>query len=317
MKWKSNISGNCFMNNEIQEKSFAAKAKDEICLISADLPTCCYHAMSYGLLLCGRSFSSSSMMIVTEHEGTALLYAQAVGSIIGVQPPVKVSESGKYSVSVSDKADRLKVLSAFGISEKTVSVRINRANIADECCHAAFVRGAFLGCATLTSPQKSYQLEFLLPYLHLADDLLNLLQELNVAPKMVRRRSSYVIYIKKSEVIEDLLMTIGAQKSALEIMEIKIEKDMRNKINRKVNFETANIDRSVAAATEQREAIRKLKADNRFDDLPDELKELARLREEYPEASLKELGSLLSVSLSRSGIYHRLNKIVSIANSAE
>ena len=92
---------------------------------------------------------------------------------------------------------------------------------------------------------------------------------------------------------------------------------MRNKINRKVNFETANIDRSVAAATEQREAIRKLRADNRFDDLPEELKELAQLREEYPEASLKELGSLLSVSLSRSGIYHRLNKIVSIANSAE
>lgn len=306
-----------FMNTETLEKSFASRAKDEICLMSADLPTCCYHAMSYGLLLCGRSFSSSSMMIVTEHEGTALLYAQAVGNILGVQPPVKTSGSGKYSVSVARKEDRLKVLAAFGISEKNVNVRINRANIADDCCHAALVRGAFLGCATLTSPQKSYQLEFLLPYLHLADDLLNLLQELNVTPKMVRRRSSYVIYIKKSEVIEDLLMTIGAQKSAFEIMEIKIEKDMRNKINRKVNFETANIDRSVAAATEQREAIRKLKEDGRFDKLTDELKELARLREEHPEASLNELGSMLSVSLSRSGVHHRLNKIVSIANAEE
>ncbi len=305
------------MNNEMQEKSFASKAKDEICLISADLPTCCYHAMSYGLLLCGRSFSSSSMLLVTEHEGTANLYAQAIAAIIGTVPAIKVSESGKFSVSVSRKEDRLRVLDAFGISEKTVGVRINRANIADECCHAAFVRGAFLGCATLTSPRKSYQLEFLMPYLHLADDMLNLLQELNVSPKMVRRRSSYVIYFKKSEVIEDLLMTIGAQKSALEIMEIKIEKDVRNKINRKVNFETANIDRSVAAATEQREAIRRLRDDGRFDDLPDELKILAQLREEYPEASLKELGDLLPISLSRSGIYHRLNKIVSIANTVE
>ncbi len=296
--------------------SFTSMVKDEICSI-ADMPTCCYHAMTYGLLLCGRSFSSSSMLLVTEHEGTANLYAQAVGAIIGTNPVIKVSDSGKFSVSVPRKEDRLKVLAAFGISDKTVGVRINRANIADECCHAAFVRGAFLGCATLTSPQKSYQLEFLLPYLHLADDLLNLLQELNVSPKMVRRRNSYVIYIKKSEVIEDLLMTIGAQKSALEIMEIKIEKDVRNKINRKVNFETANIDRSVAAATEQREAIRKLREDGRFDGLPDELKILAQLREEYPEASLKELGALLPISLSRSGIYHRLNKIVSIANTVE
>ncbi|MBQ8026989.1 MAG: DNA-binding protein WhiA, partial [Clostridia bacterium] len=162
------------MNKDLQQKSFAAKAKDEIFLISADLPTCCYHAMSYGLLLCGWSFGLSSMMLVTEHEGTALLYSQAVGSITGKAPEVRQSESGKFSVSVSRKEDRLKVLASFGISEKTVGVRINRANISDECCHAAFVRGAFLACATVTSPEKSYQLEFLLPYLHLADDMLNL-----------------------------------------------------------------------------------------------------------------------------------------------
>ena len=257
------------------------------------------------------------MMLVTEHRGTAELYSKAVADIIGKEPEIKESESGKFSVSVSRKEDRLKVLSAFGISEKTVGVRINRANIADECCHASFVRGAFLACATVTSPQKSYQLEFLLPYLHLADDMLNLLQELNVTPKMSKRRNSYVVYMKRSEVIEDLLMTVGAQKCALEIMQTKIEKDMRNKINRKVNFETANIDRSVAAATEQREAIRRLKEDGRFEALSDELKELAQLREDYPEASLKELGNLLSVSLSRSGIYHRLNKIVSLAQSEE
>lgn len=305
------------MNTELKERSFASRVKDEICQISAELPTCCYHAMSYGLLLCGRSFSSSSMMLVTEHRGTAELYSKAVADIIGKEPEVKESDSGKYSVSVSRKEDRLKVLSAFGISEKTVGVRINRANISDECCHASFVRGAFLSCATVTSPEKSYQLEFLFPYLHLADDMLNLLQELNVTPKMSKRRNSYVVYIKRSEVIEDLLMTVGAQNCALEIMQIKIEKDMRNKINRKVNFETANIDRSVAAATEQREAIRRLKENGRFEALSDELKDLAQLREDYPEASLKELGELLSVSLSRSGIYHRLNKIVSIAQSEE
>ena len=117
--------------------------------------------------------------------------------------------------------------------------------------------------------------------------------------------------------IEDILMLLGAQSSALEIMQVKIEKDVRNRINRKVNFETANIDRSVDAAMGQIEAIRKLRASGKFDGLPEELRELATLREENPESSLKELGSMLSVSLSRSGVYHRLNRIVSIANSED
>lgn len=296
--------------------SFTAKVKDEICSI-AEMSACCYNAMTYGLLLCGRSFNSVSMMLVTEHEGTAKLYADAVEKITGNAPLVKCSQSGKYSVSVSKKADRLKVLEHYGVSEKTVSVRINRSNLADECCYAAFLRGAFLACATMTQPQKSYQLDFLLPYLHLSDDMLKLMQELEVFAKMVRRKNSYVVYLKSSEAIEDLLMILGAQNSALEIMQIKIEKDIRNKTNRKVNFETANIDRSVDAAMGQIEAIRKLRVSGKFDGMSADLQELAQLREENPESSLKELGAMLSVSLSRSGVYHRLNKIVSLAQSEE
>ncbi len=296
--------------------SFTAKVKDEICAI-ADMSACCYHAMTYGLLLCGRSFNSVSIAIVTEHEGTAVAYSEAIGKIIGTAPKTKRSDSGKYSVSVDKKADRLKILDYFGVSEKMVSVRINRSNFADECCYSAFLRGAFLACATMTQPQKSYQLDFLLPYLHLSDDMLKLMQEIDVAAKMVRRKNSFVIYFKSSETIEDLLMILGAQNSALEIMQIKIEKDVRNKINRKVNFETANIDRSVAAAVEQLEAIRKLRESGKFDGLSADLQELAELREQNPESSLKELGAMLSVSLSRSGVYHRLNKIVSVAQSIE
>lgn len=296
--------------------SFTSKVKDEICSV-ADMPTCCYHAMNYGLLLCGRSFNSTSMMLVTEHEGTAAAYARAIGEVTGSEPAVKCSDSGKYSVSVTKKADRLKVLDRYGVSEKMVGVRINRSNFAEECCYSAFIRGAFLACATMSDPKKSYQLDFILPYLHLSDDMLKLMQELEITAKMVRRKGSYVIYFKSSEAIEDMLMLLGAQNAALEIMQVKIEKDMRNKINRKVNFETANIDRSIDAAQAQLAAIRKLRASGRFDALPQELQELAQLREQYPENSLKELGNMLSVSLSRSGVYHRLNKIVSFAESEE
>ncbi len=296
--------------------SFTSKVKDEICSI-ADMPTCCYHAMTYGLLLCGRSFSSTSMMLVTEHEGVAAAYSKAVGGITGEAPAVKCSESGKYSVSVTKKADRLKVLDHYGVSEKMVGVRINRSNFADECCYSAFIQGAFLACATMSDPQKSYQLDFIVPYLHLSDDILKLMQELEITAKMVRRKGSYVIYFKSSEAIEDMLMLLGAQNAALEIMQVKIEKDVRNRINRKVNFETANIDRSIDAAQSQLAAIRKLRVSGKFDALPQELRELAELREEYPENSLKELGNMLSVSLSRSGVYHRLNKIVSLAESED
>ncbi len=296
--------------------SFASKVKDEICSI-ADMPTCCYHAMTYGLLLCGRSFNSTSMMLVTEHEGAATAYSKAVGEITGAAPVIKCSDSGKYSVSVAKKADRLKVLDFYGVSEKMVGVRINRSNFADECCYSAFIRGAFLACATMADPAKSYQLDFIVPYLHLSDDMLKLMQELEITAKMVRRKGSYVIYFKSSEAIEDMLMLLGAQNAALEIMQVKIEKDMRNKINRKVNFETANIDRSIDAAQSQLAAIRKLRSSGKFDSLSQDLRELAQLREQYPENSLKELGNMLSVSLSRSGVYHRLNKIVSLAEAEE
>lgn len=294
--------------------SFTTSVKEELCAVT-DAKPCCHHAMNYGLLLFGSSFQSSAVSISTEHEGTAQLYAKAIGEIVGQPPAVKRSEAGKFSVSVDEAADRKKVLAHFGISENAVSQRINRANLAEDCCSAGFVRGVFLACAAMTAPEKSYQLEFVTPYLHLGDDLLNLLQDLEVVPKMVKRRSNYVVYLKNSEAIEDVLLKLGAQKSALDIMQVKIEKDIRNRANRHVNFETANIDRAVAAAMVQVEAIRKLKRENRFDGLPEELKELAILREENPESSLRELGNMLSVSLSRSGVCHRLNKIVEFAEN--
>ena len=294
--------------------SFTTSVKDELCAIKEEKP-CCHHAMTYGLLLFGGSFQPGSVSLTTEHEGTAQLYAKAVGEIIGQTPAVRRSEAGKYSVGLGREEKRKKVLAHYGIAENAVTQRINRANLAEECCGASFVRGVFLACAAMTAPEKSYQLEFVTPYLHLGDDLLNLLRDLDVMPKMTKRRSNYVVYLKNSEAIEDVLMTLGAQKSALDIMEVKVEKNVRNRINRRVNFDTANIDRAVAAAMQQLEAIRKLRRENRFDALPDDLKELAALREENPESSLRDLGNMLSVSLSRSGVYHRLNKIIEFAEN--
>ena len=295
------------------ETTFSSQVKTELCAGTDEMNDCCRRAFNYGLLLFGRSFGTSGMGLVTEHRESAELYSAAVCAITGSRYPVNELRGGKFSVVVSRKADRKAAAEFYGLSERAVSLRINRANLADECCCAALVRGAFLACGTMTDPQKSYSLEFPLPYLHLTDDLLKILQEMDFLPKLTRRRSCYVIYFRNSEAIEDLLSKMGAQKSAFDLMEIKVEKHVKNKINRRMNFESANMDRCATAAVNQLDAVRKLKASGRFDSLSDELKELAQLRLDNPEDSLRELGEKLSVSLSRSGVYHRLEKIVSLA----
>lgn len=299
------------------ESSFSSVVKNELCTGVGELKDCCSRAMTYGLLLCGRSFGINGVSIVTEHEGTARLYSEKVSGITGTDYPVTALKGGKFSVVVTHRADRQKLLDYFSSSDKTVSLRINRAFVHDECCCAAFVRGAFLACGTMTDPSKSYSLELLLSYLHLTDDLLKLMQEIDFTPKMTRRRNSYVIYFRNSETIEDLLSVIGAQKCAFDIMEIKVEKHVKNTINRRMNFESANMDRRVEAAVNQLDAVRKLKAQGRFDALSEDLKELAQLRYDYPEDSLRDLSEKLSVSLSRSGVYHRLEKIIAFAEEEE
>ena len=176
------------------------------------------------------------------------------------------------------------------------------------------MRGAFISCGTVTDPNKNYHLELVVPFMKLSQDLFKLISDTGIQTKTVVRKGSHVIYIKDSENIEDFLTLIGAQLSSLQIMSVKIQKDMRNKINRKVNFECANIERSVKAGMAQVDAINLIKERQGLDTLPPEYKELALLRLDNPDMSLKQLGDALSEPLSRSGVKHRLDKIVEISS---
>ena len=189
--------------------------------------------------------------------------------------------------------------------------------MADECCKVAFLKGAFLTCGTVNDPNKNYHLEFVVPYLNLSRDLMlfiNDYDELDVEPKSITRNSNYVIYFKVSESIEDLLTVMGAFNSSLEVMGVKMYKDMRNNVNRRLNFENANLDKTLGAAQKQVDAIMHIKDTVGLSYLSDELKELAEIRLENPYISLRELGDMLSVPLSRSGVNHRLKRICEIAN---
>ena len=297
--------------------SFSANVKNEI--LSSEIEnTCCLHSFAYGMMLFSRAFSSYDISLLTEHEGVANKYAELMQIVCDVKPKLTKSDAGKLKVEVTSDEDRIKVMETFGYDKKNGGLRLNWSNIADECCKVAFLKGAFLTCGTINDPNKNYHLEFVVPYLNLSRDLklfIDDYDELTVEPKSIRRNSNYVVYFKDSEFIEDLLTVMGAFNSSLEIMGVKMYKDMRNNVNRKLNFENANLDKTLDASSKQVNAILHIKDTVGLSYLSEDLKELAELRLENPDMSLRELGEKLSVSISRSGVNHRLQRICEISKN--
>ncbi len=185
--------------------------------------------------------------------------------------------------------------------------------VKDTCCKKAFLKGVFLGSGCIVNPNTDYHFEVVTKSKVYADYVIKLMTEFGLAPKIIKRNSNYVIYLKDSEQISTLLAILEANKAVLEYENIRINKSIKNNINRSVNCETANLSKTIEAAVKQQEAIKKLKDENRFNELNPKLKEIASLRLKYPEASLDELADKCSYKISKSGIYHRLNKIIKLA----
>ena len=183
-----------------------------------------------------------------------------------------------------------------------------------ECCIMSYIRGAFLGGGSISDPKKSYHLEFDAKYEPEADRLCSMLSKCGVASKMTYRKGHYIVYIKEYSVIADTLGIIGDSSSAFEIYNISIEKDVRNSINRQMNCENANMDKVADAYMKHLSAIEKVKNTVGIETLPEVLQEIARVRVMYPEDSLKQLGERLENPIGKSGVNHRLNRIVAIAD---
>lgn len=292
--------------------SFSKKIKEELINIT-DVKPCCSLAEMYGLMLFGKMFSKREMYINTENDDVAKKYQSVTQRLSGEDVSFSKSANGKCKVSVDNADARIKVLEAFGLSGDERTRRINWANISEPCCFGAFLRGVFLACGTLNDPEKNYHLEFSVPY-SLRKDLFRALEELGLNAKEINRNNNYILYFKDSEEILNLLSLMGANDTVLEYMGVKIYKDIRNNVNRKMNFESANFDRTVEAAMRQTDAINKLKEIGKFNTLPEQLKELANLRLDNPDLSLKQIGEMLNPALSRSGVNHRLQKIIDLAN---
>lgn len=296
--------------------TFSASVKEELTELEVE-NECCIKAMTYGMLLFARAFSSHEMYLKTENDSVAQKYSDLINYMTGIDTRDKKTEAGINRISVPFRRERLEVMEEFGHSEKDITLRINRANLPEECCVGAFLRGVFLSCGSIAKPEREYHLEFSIQYRGLARDLAALLNELDLNPKETIRKGYSIIYFKESEAIEDILTYMGATNSSLKLMNIKIYKDFRNKVNRVINCETANITKTVNAAAAQIAAIKKLEENDLLKDLSEDVQELARIRMDNPELSLREMGELMSNPLTRSGVNHRLKKIMDAASECD
>ena len=186
--------------------------------------------------------------------------------------------------------------------------------IKNACCRRAFLRGAFLCCGSMSDPSKGYHLEFVCADESQAEQLQEVIGTFDIEAKIIQRKKYHVVYLKEGAGIVDLLNVMEAHRSLMELENLRILKEMRNSINRRVNCETANIGKTVQAATRQVEDILFIKEHYGFSKLPDNLREMAEVRLEYPDAALKELGEYLSPPVGKSGVNHRLRKLSELAD---
>ena len=290
--------------------SFSSETKEELCRAGLNRG-CCTLAEAYGVLLYCHTFDLREIRIITAGDAFAArlprLFRKAFDLSFDKVPPE--GAEGKRTFLIRDSQKILTVLSAFG-QESSVARHINFGMLESDCCRSAFLRGAFLAGGSVTDPDKRYHLEFFTGHAAVAREMYALMLEMGLSPREAARGGGAITYFKQSEAIEDVLTTMGAPLASMGVMQAKIQKDMRNDVNRRVNCDSANADKIVAASREQLDAIRVLEQKYGLTALPDVLQETAMLRIANPEASLTELAKLADPPVSKSCMGHRMKKLL-------
>ena len=307
--------------------SFSAKVKREICR---------YIEMSKGQALAELSaimkvsgtlaFNGGglSFKMTTENPASARLVFTLLKDHFDIHSRLMVKKSNSlkknniYMVVITEEMGVRRLLSQTGIFKDvdgimSLDYRIEKEVFENEEEKKAYIRGAFIGGGSISNPEKTYHLEFVTHSEEYANDLKDLINTFSLKSKVIQRKNSFIIYIKEGEQIVDLLNIIGAHSSLLEVENIRIMKEMRNNVNRLVNCETANLSKTVNAAVRQVESIKLIQQKIGLKRLTQNLREVAELRLNYPDESLKELGEMLNPPVGKSGVNHRLRKIEKIA----
>ena len=240
------------------------------------------------------------------------------GISVDITKEITLNKKNLIVLNLDEVKDLKGLLEETGfLQEMKVSDRIDERGQTDDELRRAYIQGAFLGSGSVANPEKQYHLEFVTHTEAYAEALCDLLGHYRLKGKIIGRKGSYIVYFKEGEQIVDILNILGAHNALLETENIRIVKDMRNTVNRLVNCETANLSKTVNAAVRQMQAIRHIKRTVGLNRLPDNLRQVAELRLEYPDSTLKELGEMMDPPLGKSGINHRLRRIESIAEEIE
>lgn len=294
--------------------SFASEVREELCRILPER-RCCRAAECYGILLYCNTFSKSEIRIITENRNFAELLPRLFRKTFGLdfdQFP-SLEQPGKLSFVIDDSEKISHIFSVYGLEPDSLSLHVNFGVLEEECCRQSFIRGAFLAGGSVTDPDKRYHLELVTSHFKVGDETEKLLMEMDFAPKETRRGGSSVRYFKQSDMIVDFLANMGATVNALKIIEAKVEKGLRNEVNRRCNCDTANLGKAVDAAQQQLLAIRSLRETGQFDHLPEKLRQAAELREANPEATLSELAGMVDPPISKPAMSHRMKKLMELS----
>lgn len=291
--------------------SFSSGIKKELCNIH-ELPDNEAAAMLYGMFYAGRTVNGKP--VIRTDNNDVIAAARSLAETVFPNERVEVTRLVKNGGSLYTFGIKSRRLTECFGDFSSVNTSVVSGNDTDG---GAFLRGVFVCCGSVTDPKKEYHLEMVIPESARIEPLKGFIAEHGIKIKSTVRNKSEILYAKTSEVIEDFLTYIGAGIHALEIMQVKIEKDLRNRANRSVNCDSANLDKTVAASEKSRRDIEFIIERAGLEFLSSELRETALLRLENPESSLSELCALLSEGkerpISRSGLNHRLKKLTQIA----
>ena len=297
--------------------SFSSNVKQELCRlpINRKLEAA---AELYGILLYCNAFTADLVRITTESRDLAERLPRLMKKVFGFSFDQEPEESAGKLLFVMGSQEKIhKMFAQFGLSAaRDVTLHVNYGMLEEDEERLAFLRGAFLSGGSVTDPAKRYHLELTTSHYKVSRETCALLLDAGFSPKETTRGGNSILYFKQSDMIEDFLTAIGAPVCAMGVMEAKVEMDLRNGINRRVNCVTANLTKVVDASIDQVAAIRKLQKQGRLKELPPKLRETAKLRLDNPEATLQELAAMQDPPVSKSAMNHRMRKLVALADES-
>ncbi len=307
--------------------SFSGKVKDELSKQWSQARHCQIAELAALISICGAividSRNQYGIKIHTENITVARKVFTLVQKTFNIEADISVrrniiKESVSYSVIIRKHSDALRILQATKLTDEYMDGFeeihiVNPIIVRQTCCKHAFLRGVFLAAGSMSDPEKSYHFEIVCAAEAMAVQLRKMICGFSMDGKIVQRKKSWVVYLKEGSQIVDMLNIMEAPLSLMELENVRILKEMRNTVNRKVNCETANINKTVSAAVRQLEDIKYLQSTIGLEKLPEGLEETAHIRLSHPDATLKELGELMSPTVGKSGVNHRLRKISEMA----